>query len=117
MVDVNDPEIQPLKNALVNFVTQKVFLLPDKWSGIVLSGGSEANEIALLLAKRKTKRNIVITTNLGHSSIANAAIKLGLKIITVDVDPKNFQASIKKVRQVLSANKEKIAPEAPSAAS
>lgn len=99
-----DVSVQDLQSNLVNFLYQDFFGQSSEYKeGFVLHSGSEANEIALFLAKQKNhkKRKLVVTTNLSHSSIQNACTKLDLETIILDVSPDNFQADVGKLKNIL----------------
>jgi glutamate/tyrosine decarboxylase-like PLP-dependent enzyme len=96
------PGVQKLQSDLIRFCSEKVFRLPAR-EGFVLYSGSEANEVAFLIAKRENKRKVVIASNLEHSSVENSCAKLDLDLKIVDVDAKTFQSDpqllVKKLRE------------------
>ncbi len=90
LVDASDTEVQKLQKKLLHIVGEKIIRFPKrKPSGFVLHSGSEANEVALFLAHKKTKKHTIIGSNLTHHSIQNACDKLGLQFISLPVNPKN----------------------------
>jgi len=110
LVDASDKEVMGIQNELISFITQKVFKLSNRRAeGLVLHSGSEANEVAMLLAKKKTGKRLVVTSNLGHISIKRACEKLGMDILSLDVDTNTFRVNQAKLRQVLKKHIDKIA--------
>lgn len=101
LADASDEEAQRARAKLTRFFSERILGL-EKTKGIVLHSGSEANEIALYMARKKTGKRFVLTTNIAHSSIKNACDKLEMKILTVDAKPeKGFQADEKEVIKIL----------------
>ncbi len=101
---VQDVSVQDLQSNLINFIYQDFFGQSKKYKeGFILYSGSEANEIGLFLAKQKNhkERKLVVTSNLSHSSIQNACIKLDLETLILNVSPDTFQVNIENLKNIL----------------
>jgi glutamate/tyrosine decarboxylase-like PLP-dependent enzyme len=77
--------------------------------GIIFYSGSEANEVAMAIARENTKRNKIIATNLSHKSISLRAKKLGIETIIVDVEPDSFQIDSSKIAKAVNGQEKNIA--------
>jgi glutamate/tyrosine decarboxylase-like PLP-dependent enzyme len=77
--------------------------------GILFYSGSEANEVAMAIARQKTNRNKVLATNLSHKSINAKAKKLGMETIIVDVEPDTFKINLEKVAKAVNGQEKDIA--------
>lgn len=108
-LSVASPQALWLQGNLIRFFATKIFHFSVKTDGILTLSGSEANEIAVLMAKRSTKKNIVIASNLLHSSIANACKKLDMKLIILEANPQTWQVSPEKVLHVLRKHSKDVA--------
>jgi len=89
-----DLEVQDIKNRLLN-LTKKLVGLDLAYKGYILNSGSDCNEIAMVLSRRLNNKNTVVCSNLSHSSIKNRAAKIGMKVISLDVNPKTFKINLK----------------------
>ncbi len=101
--------VKELKSNLITLFSTKVFRFARPTDGIVTLSGSEANELAILLAKRTTKQKMVIATNLAHSSIGNACRKLEMKLVTIDVEPYTWQVNPEKMLKLLKKYGKQVA--------
>lgn len=110
LVDASDAEVIKIQKDLIGFLGEQIFSLPrEKTDGLVLHSGTEANETALLIAKRATGKNLVVASNISHSSIERAAEKLGMDFLKLDVDRDTFKVNQKKLEDVLQKEGDKIA--------
>ncbi len=110
LADASDSEVMALQNELISFLSKTLIGLGTRSdNGIVLHSGSEANEIALLLAKRATKKKLVIASNLSHTSISNSCQKLDLKAIELEVDRPSYQVSSSVLNDTLVRHGDEIA--------
>jgi len=109
LVDASDKEIMEMQNELIGYISHKLLKIKKKATGIILHSGSEANEIAVYLAKKKTGRNIVLASNISHTSVKNACSKLGMELLAIDVNEKNFQLNQKELIKVLEEKGQEIA--------
>jgi len=101
LTDASDRQVILMQKRLIDFLAKKIFKLPKTAAGFILHSGTESNETALLLAKRKTKKNLVITSNISHTSIDNACKKLGLNLIKLEVDPVSFKVEATDLEKVI----------------
>lgn len=110
LADASDQEVIDMEQKFIDFVSREVVKMPaKKRHGIVLGSGSEANEIAILLARELTKRKIVIASNICHSSIDNTCKKLGLKLVKVDVNKLNYKVASSNLEKVIKKYADDIA--------
>lgn len=106
----HDQSVAKLQEGLVGFVYKEIFGVSSKsTSGLVLHSGSEANEIAVLLAKRHTRREVVLSSNITHSSVANACVKLDMQSTVFDVSKSTLQLSADEVIDYLERHGSKVA--------
>jgi|CXWL01.1.fsa_nt_gi glutamate/tyrosine decarboxylase-like PLP-dependent enzyme len=87
LVDRGDFTVQEIQRELLQILGSELFGLPEDTEGLILHSGSEANEVALYLAKQTTNKRLVLASNLTHQSITRACEKLGLDILTLNGDP------------------------------
>lgn len=110
IADASDTELMTLQHDLIRFLSDELIKLPSQSNGgIVLHSGSEANEVALLLAKRATGRRIVVASNLSHTSIMNSCQKLDMELVNMEVDRPGFQVSTDAINDVLRKHGNDIA--------
>lgn len=108
LVDDSNCEIKTMRNNFINYFIYNFSPWNAKNSrGIVFSGGSEANEASLYLSRTKTK-NIVVASNLSHTSIANGCQKLKLKLISLDVNPRTFLVDEAQILKTILKYRSKI---------
>lgn len=103
--------------------TRTLFNGDDSVRGYVTSGGTESNILALLSARRraedlydiKSPNRIpeVVIPSTAHISFARAAEYLGMKLVTVDIDPITFKADPKKMEAAITRNTVMIVGSAP----
>jgi len=103
-----DSEAERIRSELTDFLSKNIFGIGNTES-LMLNSGSEANEIALFLAKRRTGRSIVVSSNLAHSSVGYSAKKLDLESKVFAVDATTFQVSENDLLAYLEENGDKVA--------
>jgi len=110
LVDASDQKVFAIQSELIAFIAEKVFKLPSKRTeGLVLYSGSEANEAAMLLAKRESGKRVVVTSSIAHASIDRACEKLEMEILKLDVESETFKVSSAALKEVLEKSGDKIA--------
>lgn len=56
---------------------------PDGWGGRIVSGGTEANILACLMARERTGKREIVVSDAGHFSFEKAAKLLGMRLVKV----------------------------------
>lgn len=113
--NLGDPALFPGTKNIESHVIRilgQLFDLPENGTGLILTGGSEAN-ITALWAIRNNERDRkdlsnsrpleIIAPQSAHISINKAADLLNLKLISIPVT-KKYQIDIKKTKQAISSN-------------
>jgi tyrosine decarboxylase/aspartate 1-decarboxylase len=92
LADGSDAEVMDMQAELIATLSQDILKLPESFNnGLVLHSGSEANELAVHVARESTRKKIVIISTLTHSSVENACSKLGMKVLKLPVDRLTLQ--------------------------
>ena len=108
VANTQDIPVQEMASELIKYCAELFSL--EHFEGLLEHSGSTSNERALLLARKKTGKSLVLTTNLTHSSIANACEKLGMKPLVVDADPDhNWQVGEDQVKEIIERHGDNIA--------
>ena len=69
-------------------------------AGFIVSGGSEANVLALWSARESTKRNYIVAPVTAHASIAKAASMLKMRLLEAPVTPEGV-VDVDEVRKLV----------------
>ncbi len=109
LVDRGDVEVQEIQDELLGIVATELFELPRETRGMVLHSGSEANEAALYLARQATGKNLVLSSNLTHQSIARACEKLKMEAVQIDVDPDSYEINSSELKKIVDKYSGKLA--------
>jgi tyrosine decarboxylase/aspartate 1-decarboxylase len=108
--NLGDPGLFPGVAGIENEAVQMIgsLLMNEEPSGHIVSGGTEANILALYTAKRVTKNggNEVVVPETAHRSFDKAGDLLGLKIVKAKLD-NNHRVDLNAVKRVI--NRETIA--------
>lgn len=93
LVDAGDVAAQDIRRQLTGVIAREVLGFSES-AGLVLHSGSEANAVALQLARERTGGAVVLASTLAHSSVRHACERLGLQLVELPaVESSNFQVS------------------------
>lgn len=100
-----DEEVMRMERELITFCAQTCFnRLSRSIDGVVVSSGTEANEVAALIAKRSTGRRRIIVSNLRHLSLDRHAEKLDMDLHVLDTDKETFKVPTVRLKEALDGN-------------
>lgn len=106
--DGTDKGAQALADYYISFHRQLVG--KPGMNGLIEPSASDANRLALELARDTTGRNKVLCTNLSHSSIAGALHTLRMEAVTLDAQPSlGYQVDKEELKKVISLEGDNLA--------
>jgi len=103
-----DTELMDIQKGLTQFVADEIYpgAVAD---GLYFDYGTQANEAALLLAREHNKsKDLVITSDISHTSIENACKILSLKNKTLPVDIRDMKVPATRLAECIKSNRDRV---------